>query len=145
MKPIEQVENMLISIKELTDRIAGRQAQAQVELEALRIRYNDVDEMKGSLADLDKSLKKLLKSQAEAVFNGSDRVESKNGVLIHDKKDKVRIPKDALQRIKDQGWTEGIKVVESIERPIIEKWTDERLAAIGAERKPTDIYEYEVK
>jgi len=45
----------------------------------------------------------------------------------------------------EQGFGEVVKIAKSLDREAIEKWPDERLFLIGAERKPKEEYSYDLK
>ncbi|MBN1830270.1 MAG: host-nuclease inhibitor Gam family protein [Deltaproteobacteria bacterium] len=93
----------------------------------------------------EKALLALMKKGKGAIFDGRERVELKHGILIHGSEDRVKIPRNALELAEKQGLTEAIKVAKSIDREAVEKWPDERLILIGAERKPRDVYSYETR
>ena len=53
------------------------------------------------------------------------------------------IAKAVIERDSDFG--EVVKIVKSLDREAIEKWPDERLFLIGAERKPKEEFNYDLK
>jgi len=88
---------------------------------------------------------KLMKANKAVLFDGTDIVDLEEGRLIHGKEDKVKIPKTALDSCEAQGFTDVVKIVKSLDREAIEKWTDEKLFLIGATRKPKETFNYETK
>ena len=92
----------------------------------------------------EKELQAIMKARKGAIFDGRERVELDHGMLVHGREDRVRIPKNALALAEEQGLEEAVKVAKSIDREAVERWPDERLILIGAERKPKDVYSYEI-
>jgi hypothetical protein len=86
-----------------------------------------------------------MKSDKAVLFDGTDVVRLMNGSLIHSVADKVSIPRDALVRCKELGFDEVVKIAESLDRDAVEKWPDERLILIGAERKSKEEFSYDLK
>ena len=86
----------------------------------------------------------LMKKGKAYLFDGTDVVRLANGSLIHSVADKVSIPRDALARCEALGFDEAVKIAKSLDREAIEKWTDERLVLIGAERKQKEEFSYDL-
>jgi len=86
-----------------------------------------------------------MKSNKNILFDGTDVVRLTNGSLIHSVADKVSIPRDALAKCEELGFAEVIKIAKSLDRDAVEKWPDERLILIGAERKPKEEFSYDLK
>jgi hypothetical protein len=143
--PLEQADVLLSQIRPLELEIADLEAKAQAEIDAVLKRYTRIGEAQAELEAKGKELEKLLKKKSKAIYGGKDLILTKNGKLTATEGDVVRIPKGALEAIKREGWKEGIKTVESVDRPVVEKWPEERLAAIGATRKPKTTYGWETK
>ena len=57
---------------------------------------------------------------------------------------RVTIPRGALELLKKLGLMEGVRVKEAVKREEIENWDDDKLALIGASRKPVNKYSYDV-
>lgn len=96
----------------------------------------------------EKALVGLMKAGKKALFDGTDVVYLPNGMLLYTKKDKVSIPRDhdaVIAICEEQGFGEVVKIVKSLDREAIEKWPDERLFLIGAERKPKEEFNYDLK
>lgn len=146
MKPLDQADQLLFSLAERKGRIDCLNKQYQAECEAVNGRYKDkLQPQVDRLKELEKELVGLMKGFTGEIFDGQDLVKLENGILTHTKADKVSIPRDALEKIEEQGWKEAVKVAKSVDRGVVEKWPDERLVVIGAERKPVELYSYEIK
>lgn len=91
------------------------------------------------------ALMQMMKIEKKTLFDGTDVVRLPNGSLIHSTADKVSIPRDALARCKELGFDEVVKIAESLDRDAVEKWPDERLILIGAERKSKEEFSYDLK
>lgn len=93
----------------------------------------------------EKALKKFaLKNKEDLFGKDGDKVSLSHGIILYAKEDKVTIPKDAVEQIEKLGWDEGILIVKNIDRPVIEAWNDEKLAAIGASKKPKETISWEL-
>jgi hypothetical protein len=86
-----------------------------------------------------------MKEERGTFFDGTDVLQLENGALIHEVGDKVTIPRDALAKCEELKFNDVIKVVKSLDRGAIEKWTTEKLLLIGAERKPVESFSYDLK
>ena len=145
MTPKEQAELILMEIAEAKAVVEALAAGAEERMELIRAEYQrkaaaNLERLKQK----DKEIKKLMKAETGAIFDGADKVTLTSGVLLHEKKDHVTIPRDALSAVKEHGFLEAVKVVESLDREVVEKWPEERLFLIGAVRKPKHAYSYEI-
>jgi len=146
MTPREMADRLLEDIAETTMEVGALEAKAQAEIDAIQERCGPkIQELRSSLAGLDKDLKKLMKKEVAAIFEGDDKVALPHGWLIHGREDHVTIPRDALQKLENLGWNEAIKVAKSVDRDMVEKWPVEKLFAIGAEKNPVDKWGYEIR
>lgn len=99
---------------------------------------------RGQFVEHHAELLKLMKTGKAVFFDGTDVVRLTNGSLIHSVADKVSIPRDALARCEELGFAEVVKIAKSLDREAVEKWPDERLILIGAERKPKEEFSYDL-
>lgn len=146
MKPREQADELLEELWLLRLELSDFEAQAEAELRAVQERYAaDIDRYRSEIAARDKELKAIMKDHDPEIFHGADKVTLPHGLLLRSEGYKVRIPRDALPKIEAKGWHEAIRVVKSINRDVVSKWPESRLAVIGAKRRKTVSYEYELK
>lgn len=139
----DQADALLAGIRGRDKELSALHASAQAEAEKATARYKRrIEQAETKRAEMDRDLKRLMKAETAAVFDGRDKVNLKNGVLLHTQDFKVTIPRDALEKIKEQGWAEAVRVAESVDRPVVEAWPDERLVIIGARRRLADKYGY---
>ncbi len=142
----ESAELMLAYIRAVNEQVAGMEARAEEEMERVRERYEGpLAEARDKQRQAEKDLVALMKENRGVLFDGTDQVDLKTGVLLHGEKDRVKIPRDAVERIEAQGWEEALKRAVSVDRGVVEKWPDERLIMIGAERKTVEVFDYELK
>ena len=142
----EEADRLLDDIGKITARLQTAEVEAEAEIETVRAHFaRSIDPLRDRLKELDKELITLMKSRQVPLFDGKDTLKLLHGILLYNKEDKVSIPRDALLKIKLQGWKEAILIAESINRAVVEKWPDERLVMIGAKRKEKKTYSYEVK
>ena len=149
-----------IDVTEMMDRadaILEDMAHLDAALYRLRERHKEeierinniyVAEMSPIIAEIhedEESIKRLMKTGKEKLFSDGDIVYLTHGNLLHAKGDHVVIPRDALAKCEEQGFADVIKIAKSLDREAIEKWTDERLVLIGAERKPVEAFNYEIR
>jgi len=149
-EPIEKVkseaEELLLAIAVSQTGIDLLTEQFNEEIERLKAHYEGMmAPMKATVERDGKALQGLMKANKAALFDGTDIVRLVNGTLIRESGDKVTIPKTALAKCKELGFTDIVKTVESLDRAAVEKWPDERLFLIGATRKPGEKFEYELK
>jgi hypothetical protein len=141
--PLEQADVLLSQIRPLELEITDLEAKAQAEIDAVKKKYARIGKAKAEMEAKGKELTKLLKKKSKAIYGGKDLVLTKYGKLTLSEGEAVSVPKDALEAIKREGWMEAVRITEKIDKTVIEKWPDERLAAIGATRKPKTTYGWE--
>lgn len=141
-----KVDEMLGTIQMYSDELEMVQHVIDAEIIAIRNKYAETLDIKlTGKANAEKALKKFaLKNRVELFGLEGDKVSLSHGIILYSKADKITIPKDAIDRITALGWKEGIKNVPTIDRPVIEAWNDEKLAAIGATKKPKEEISWEL-
>ncbi|NPU85527.1 MAG: hypothetical protein HPY65_13705 [Syntrophaceae bacterium] len=149
-EPIEKVrseaEELLLAIAVSQTGIDLLTEQFNGEVERLKAHYEGMmAPMKATVERDGKALQGLMKANKAALFDGTDVVRLLNGTLIRESGDKVTIPKTALAKCEELGFTDVIKTVKSLDRDAVEKWPDTKLFLIGATRKPGEKFEYELK
>ncbi|MDX9820638.1 MAG: host-nuclease inhibitor Gam family protein [Syntrophales bacterium] len=139
------------------DRLLAEISQHKKEIEHVLKQYEEelaraaeycraqTQPLKELLALCEAALTKLMKLEKRALFAVGDVLNLDHGSLIHSLVDKVSIPRDALGKCEELGFTEVVKIVKSLDREAIEKWPDQRLFLIGAERKPKEGFNYDLK
>ena len=137
---------LLSCLREVTDGIADLEARANTEMAEVTARYGSwLNPLREELTARGKELIALMKKNKGLLFDGTDVVNLAHGSLIRNEAEKVSIPRDALEACKGNGFDDVIRVVESLDRPAIEKWPDAKLTLIGATRKPTEEFKYDLR
>ncbi len=140
-----QADEFLLAIRGTTEEIDAILAKYNAAAEELKALYETaLAPLRQLLKDDDASLKTLMRHDKKILFDGTDIVRLANGSLIHSVADKVSIPRDALAACEAMGFDEVIKIAKSLDRDAVEKWPDERLVLIGAERKPQEKFSYDL-
>lgn len=140
-------DGLLENIRWATEELTAIEAEAEEHLKRIRENYGPlIQERRENLKLLEKDLIGLMRKERKAIFAETDQVSLEHGILLFGEEDKVMIPRDALKKIEAKGWEEAIKRAKPmIDRAVVEKWPDDRLATIGAERKKKKVYSYELK
>ena len=140
-----EADELLEQMAQDTFWIERKQAEAEAEMAAVRARYEgDLALLKAALDRKEKELAKLMRAEKKVLFDGIDKVKLAHGILLYARELKVKIPRDALERIEEQGWVEAVNVVKTVNRAVVEQWPEERLVVIGAQRKPKESFSYEL-
>jgi len=135
----------LADIADCCKRIDTLKAEAEASVQVIQANYGAMlTPLQSQLARNVSWLKDTMKSNKAVLFDGADIVRLANGSLIHSVADKVSIPRDALARCEELGFAEVIKIAKSLDRDAVEKWPDERLILIGAERKQKEEFSYDL-
>lgn len=136
---LNQLETLEISLSNILTLI-------EMEIKAVQKKYAiDLAIVNDQKKVVEKDLKIFAKKNKKNLFGESDKVFLTHGILLYSEEDKVTIPRDALEKIEALGWKDGIKTEKNIDRPAIEKWNDEKLAAIGASKKLKREISWELK
>lgn len=144
-KVCADAEELLLAIAVSQTGIDLLTEQFNGEVELLKARFEGMmAPMKAAVEREEKALQGLMKAHRAVLFDGTDVVRLANGTLIRTSGDKVTIPKTALAKCEELGFTEVVKIAKSLDRAVVEKWPDERLFLIGAKRKPDEKFEYEL-
>ena len=144
--PGRRADDILGSLRELSGEITVIQADADKEIADLTEEYSALMKpLKDRLKEKEKEIMRLMKAEKTDLFDGKDIVRLINGILLYSREPKVSIPRDALEKVERLGLTEAIKIVKSLNRDVVKKWPDEKLVLIGAEKKASDKFSYEIK
>ncbi len=144
--PKDLADRLLTEIRTRAAELAGLEAEAQEKIAAIMAEYEEeLIPYRILIASADKALTGLMKAEKKTLFADGDVLNLSYGSLIRNQGWKVTIPRDALDKAEQEGFTDVIKIAKSLDRDAVEKWPDEKLFLIGAERKPATKFSYEVK
>jgi hypothetical protein len=139
-----RADGLLATIGELEARIGAHSGHLAAQIKSIQQTAAQViDPLQQALEMAVKELMALMKTDTLALFDGADKIALDHGALLHSRQPRVTIPRDAVGKIKDMGWVEALKIVETVNREVVEAWSDEQLFAIGAARKLVDRFAYE--
>jgi phage host-nuclease inhibitor protein Gam len=141
----KQANSLLVRIGIRQRHLAELQDEAERRMAPIREVFSEnIRADEAELKALEKELIGLMKANKGELFDREDQVNLDAGILLRGEEEKVKIPRDALEKIEAAGWNEAIKIAKSVDRGVVECWPDERLVVIGAERKPVESFSYEV-
>ncbi len=139
-------DGCLADIADCSRRIAALEAEAEQSMLVIRENYAAmIEPLRDQLGKTIAWLKDTMKSNKKMLFLEADVVNLPHGSLIHALVDKVHIPKTALATCEKLGFAEVVKIAKALDRDAIEKWSDEKLVLIGAERKQKEEFSYDLK
>ncbi len=139
-------DGLLSDLRDCMVEMAALEAEAQEKIAAITAQYEvRLAPYREAVKDLDKTLVGLMKAEKKTLFAEGDVVNLPHGSLIRSQDWKVTIPRDALGKCEELGFSEVVRIARSLDREAVEKWPDEKLFLIGAERKPATKFSYEVK
>lgn len=143
---LKTADIFLQAMAETTAKLAEAEALAEAELEAVRTRHTaKIQGLKSAFENIEKNLLAMMKMRCDEIFEGIDQVDLQHGLLLHGWADKVKIPRDAVEKIEKQGWEEALKRAVTVNRAVVETWPVERLTLIGVEKKTVEEFSYEIK
>jgi hypothetical protein len=88
----------------------------------------------------------LGKNNKEVLFDETDRLELGNGALLWSEFWKVKRAKTVTPAVlEDLGYLDGLRIEKKINWDVLEEWPEDRLIAVGTERKKKVNLEYELK
>lgn len=147
-------DQILAKADELLERIADAGAdQAWFQenfdhaLEVLNARFAEsMKEAKDRGEAAAKALTKHAKAHKDKLFTATDRVDLEHGALIYSKGEHVvRAKGVTVEVLQELDYLEGIKMELSVDWDEIGTWPDEKLTAIGTQKKLKESFGYELK
>lgn len=146
MTGIEKQADTLLANLRIQQRHADvLSAEYEAQLAQLKERYDGLMKpITETLVADEKSLLRLMKKHRAELFDGRDKKTLPNGILLCGEKDRVVVPRDAVEQCERHKFFDAVKIAKSIDRAALELWPDEKLVLIGAERKPVTVFEYEL-
>jgi hypothetical protein len=143
---LKQADELLVSIAETEGIINADIARMTKEIKEIEDRHAAWNAgMTSLLKDMEKQIKSLMKKNSGTLFEGEDRVDLKHGSLLFSIEERVKKAQGVLEKLKMNGFKDGIKVVESVDWDELEKWPDDKLALVGTKKKKTENYTWETK
>jgi len=146
-KTLAEIDKKLAKIKKLKNQAEEIKAESDKEIKSIKTKYSKkLQAIKSEIDELDKEIKSLMKRKRAEIFAGGDSAEVQNGKLYYMVRQVVRKARNVtVSLLKNLGYADGIRIEEYVDWEKIEKWPDERLAAIGTERVVKEEYKYEIR
>lgn len=148
---------MIQKIKQTADsllfEIAGRQKSLEKEVadaEAAIAKVRDayaarLQDLRIEITALEKELIGLVKEYKKQLFSGDDdRLDLEHGALIYSIEKRIIHGQKVLANLKKQGFSDFIKISESVDWDALSKWPDKRLEIVGTKRVKKEQFAYEL-
>lgn len=124
------------------------EAELQAQIEDLKREWEErLRPNREHLGVLDEQIRSL-ERQHQALFFGdaeSCRVTLPHGVLLYDRGDYVVKKRGVTpERLESLGYPEAVKIAKSVDWDLLAAWPEEKLWAVGTERKIKETFGYEV-
>lgn len=143
---LSSLDGLLAEVIEAHKDVADIEARHEADLEALKKRhavYAKVE--KDALAKAEKALTAFAKANKIEIFGDSDRCDVPHGAVVRAVvKWVVKAKKVTPEALEKAGYAEAVKIAKSVDWDQLEKWPDEKLIAVGTERKSKEEISWEV-
>jgi hypothetical protein len=139
----DRADRLLEQIASLKQRRSAAHQRVEGEMAAIRARYQAIGELDYMLDFLDRELTSLMRTHEAELFGGRDNVRLPHGLLLHGRSRRLALPRNVLERLKDQGWHEAIRTTETVDRGLLAGWPAARLKQIGGCFKGVSRWAYE--
>lgn len=147
LETIDDVDGALKEIASLKRECALIDAEANEKID--RIKEQATEKAKRfttRIEELAKGIHLFAEANREEVFPKDQKtVELTFGLIGYRKSTKISITKSTLELIKENGFLDGIRTKEEIDRDALHDWDDAKLKSVKAKKVVEDIFWYEVK
>lgn len=144
--PAQTADTLLSEIARHKKRVELVEAAYNKEAELLQKKYKDQAQTHSeALTIAEQSLIKLMKKERHYLFIAGGVLTLTHGSLIFNTKEKLRIPKNAVEKCEELGFDDAIKIIKQLDREVVEAWPDAKLVLIGADKKSVDEFGYTLK
>ena len=155
----KQADDLLVEIGICEKKLAWFKKIFAAEIEIVTDKYrDDLDKQEAVLKARVSQLNKLMKKHKSGLFTDPAlasvpgpveaitdvRLNLEHGALLYSLEKRVKQAKKMLDRLKKHGYTDAIKIAESVNWDELEKWPDEKLAKVGTERVEKENFAYEI-
>jgi hypothetical protein len=144
--PAHAADTLLAEIARHKKRVELIEAAYNKEAELLQKKYKEQAQAHSeALAIAEQSLIKLMKKERQYLFAGGGVLVLGNGSLIFNTREKIRIPKNAVEKCEELGFDDAVKIIKQLDREVVEQWPHAKLVLIGADKKTVEEFGYELK
>jgi len=143
----QEADFILAALAVSREKCMALEGEAESKITDIVLAYTDrIDAAREQYDKLDAELIALAKKHKRELFDSDDcRLDLENGSLLFKLETSVKHNHDALEQIKAQGFSGGIKIEESVDWDSVATWPDEKLWTIGSKRQSKEKYEYELR
>ncbi|MDR2055634.1 MAG: host-nuclease inhibitor Gam family protein [Desulfovibrio sp.] len=147
----KQAEGALAEMAALVRKMAQAKLAMQEECDAAKAKANDIiTPLEARHKELDAALKKWATMNKSVLFAERKTLDLAFGVIGFIASTKIKqmngmSEADTLAKLKQFGFVEGIRVMETPDKEAMEKWPDDRLALVGCVRSTTDKWHCKTK
>jgi hypothetical protein len=143
---IKTTEQLLLEISKNQESLEYAKRELDEIIKPYIDRYgNFIAAIAAKIAADEKRLEKHVIKYQAAIMAGGDRVDLATGSILLKTESRVKRIKKMLEKLKKAGFVDAIKIVESVDWDIIEKWDAGKLGLVGTGKIPKLIFGYEVK
>ncbi len=139
IQSIEDADRVLLDLRTYESQLERIDADAEREIAKIKEKASAQGKtIRERIKELTATLKAFSDFHKKDLFLTRKSVERPFGVFGYRKNpDKISVSKDTIQRLKDLGRADCVRVKESVNKEALRDFTDEELAAVGAVRKPS--------
>ena len=144
--PAQAADTLLAEIARHKRRLDLIAAAYDKEAELLDKKYEEQSRAhREAFSIAEQSLVRLMKKERNYLFAGGGVLILGAGSLTFNSRDKLKIPKDALEKCEELGFAEAIKIIKQLDREVLEQWPHAKLMLIGADKKTVEEFGYTLK
>lgn len=146
MTPSERADSHLKAILILSAKLAGINNAMNREFDAVRAKYSiEIDTTESLIRDYEDGLEALVKDRRGEILFGEDRADLHHGAVMLKIETRVKRVRKMLDRLKEENLTQAIKINESVDWDVIDRFDDDTIARIGSDRVNIERFSYELK
>ncbi len=147
LRPIQSIDDadkVLLELRNYEAQLERIDADAEREIAKIKEKASAQGKtIRERIKELTATLKAFADFHKKDLFQTRKSIERPFGIFGYRKNpDKISISKDTLQRLKDLGRMDCIRIKESVNKEALREFSNEELAAVGATRKPSKAEEF---
>ena len=147
----KQAEGALAEMAALERKMAQAKLDMQEECDAAKAKAGEtIAPLESRYKELDAALKKWATMNKSVLFAERKTLDLAFGVIGFLASTKIKqmnnvSEADTLAKLKQFGFTDGIRLIETPDKEAMEKWPEDRLALVGCVRRTTDNWHCKTK
>ncbi len=142
----KKIDGLLAEISALRVQEHEISAACEMEIEKIQVQYKDkLKLITDQIQAADRKLNSDMKKHKEDLFGDRDRVDLPHGAILYSVQEYVKKARGTLDALKQNGLSDGIKIIEKVRWETLDKWDAAKLALAGTSRVKKDCFSYEIK